>query len=74
MQEKYNHYFKDVSHVTHIDVYYVLRLFGVTDPCIAHAVKKLLVCGERGHKDHETDIKEAIASLERFLEIEKVEA
>jgi hypothetical protein len=29
--------------LTHIDVYRVLKLYNVTDPCLQHAVKKLLV-------------------------------
>lgn len=63
---EYGHYFKDVSKYTHIDVYRVLELFGVTDPCVQHAVKKLLVAGGRGNKDMEKDIKEAIVSLQRW--------
>lgn len=56
-----------------VDVYRVLRLFGITDPAIQHAVKKLLRCG-RGYKDKSTDIKEAIASLNRYLEMEREDA
>lgn len=63
---KYSHYFKDVTKYTHIDVYRVLELFGVSDPCVQHAVKKLLVAGGRGNKDMEKDIKEAIVSLQRW--------
>lgn len=66
---KYPHYFKDVSHLESIDVYRVLDLFNVTDPAIAHAVKKLLVTGKRGAKDQQTDLKEAIDSLQRKLEM-----
>lgn len=64
---KHSHYFKPVSHLGYIDVYRVLSLFNVTDPCIQHAVKKLLVAGGRGAgKDIAQDIHEAIASLERW--------
>src|SRR5690606_25536791 len=38
--QTYGHYFRDVSHLQAIDVYRVLRLFGVTDPCLQHATKK----------------------------------
>lgn len=62
----YDHYFKDVSRLERIDVYRVLALFGVTDPCIQHAVKKLLVAGGRGEKNKPQDIEEAIASLQRW--------
>jgi hypothetical protein len=34
-------------------------------------VKKLLCAGERGIKSKETDIKEAIASLNRYLDMLK---
>ena len=64
-----SHYFKDVSNLKHIDVYRVLILFGVTDPCLQHAIKKLLCAGNRGVKDELKDVQEAIASLTRYLEI-----
>lgn len=67
----HNHYFKDVSALTHIDVYRVLQLFNVTDPCIQHAVKKLLVAGGRGAgKDISKDVKEAADSLVRWQEMQ----
>jgi ribosomal protein L21E len=63
----HSHYFKDVSHLDTIDVYRVLELFNVANPCIQHAVKKLLVAGGRGAgKDINKDIQEAIDSLERW--------
>lgn len=63
------HYYKKVEHLKHVDVYRVLQLFQVTDPCLQHAVKKLLVAGGRGPKDPIKDVHEAIATLERFLEM-----
>jgi len=68
-EQKHNHYFKDVSNLNFIDVYRVLLLFGVTDPCLQHATKKLLCAGNRGVKDELKDVQEAIASLTRYLEI-----
>lgn len=62
----HDHYYKDVSNLRTVDVYRVLKLFGVTDPCIQHAVKKLLCAGYRGNKDMEQDVQEAIDSLQRF--------
>lgn len=68
---KHPHYHKDVAHLQTIDVYRVLALFNVTDPCIQHAVKKLLVAGGRGAgKDLSKDVQEAIDSLERFKEMQ----
>lgn len=67
---KHPHYHKDVTHLQTIDVYRVLALFNVTDPCIQHAVKKLLVAGGRGAgKGIDKDIQEAIDSLNRFQEM-----
>ena len=65
----YPHYFKDVSKLSVVDVYRVLALFGVTDPCLQHAIKKLLVAGGRGPKDVKKDIGEAIATLQRWREM-----
>lgn len=65
----YGHYYKNVSNLTHVDVYRVLDLFHVTRPAVAHAVKKLLVAGQRGSKTYEADIAEAAASLQRELEL-----
>lgn len=63
---KHQHYFRDVAHLKHVDVYRVLALFGVTDPALAHAVKKVLVAGGRGAKDAGTDVQDAIDTLERW--------
>lgn len=72
MTTKNAHYFKNVDHLKTIDVYRTLELFGVTDPCIAHAVKKLLVAGNRGGgKSMNRDIDEAIQSLERWQQMRK---
>jgi hypothetical protein len=72
VKEKFSHYYKKVPG-EYIDVYRVLQLFEVTDPCIQHAIKKLLVGGKRGVKDVQKDIKEAIVSLERWQEMREEE-
>lgn len=69
MNRKHSHYFHDVTHLTSIDVYRVLDLFGVTNPCLQHAIKKLLVAGGRGVKNMERDVQEAIDTLERWKEM-----
>jgi hypothetical protein len=66
---EFNHYFKDVRHLDKIDVYRVLELFEVTDPAIQHAVKKLLCAGKRGAKDGMKDMQEAVAAINRKLEM-----
>lgn len=66
---KHKHYFKDVTHLTHIDVYRVLALYNVTDQALAHAAKKVLCSGGRGVKDERRDIQEAADTLNRRLEM-----
>lgn len=68
---KHAHYFKDVSNLSRVDVYRVLELFAVTDPCIQHAIKKLLVAGGRGAKSVDKDVQEAIDTLQRWQEMRK---
>ena len=69
-EQKHNHYFKDVSNLKFIDVYRVLDLFNVVNPCLQHAIKKLLCSGQRGVKDERKDIEEAVSSLVRCLEMQ----
>ncbi len=63
---KHAHYQKDISHLQTIDVYRVCQLFDVADPCLAHAVKKLLCAGQRGVKTEAQDVQEAIDTLTRY--------
>ena len=54
-----------------VDVYDVLMAFNVTNPATQHAIKKLLMPGNRGHKDKITDLKEAYQSIARAIELER---
>lgn len=65
VRREFNHYYRPVP-FEGVDVYRVLLLFGVTDPCLQHAIKKLLVAGGRGSKDAARDVHEAIATLTRW--------
>lgn len=65
---KINKYNKQIRNEV-IDVYDILVAFDVTCPATAHAIKKLLMPGARGAKDQVTDLKEAIASIERAIEL-----
>lgn len=69
---QHGHYFKDVRDLNVIDVYQVLRLFNVTDPCLQHIVKKALVAGGRGHKNFERDLKDIHDTSKRALEINNI--
>ena len=57
-----------------VDVYDVLMAFNVTNPATQHAIKKLLMPGNRGHKDKLTDLKEAYQSIARAIELESDDA
>lgn len=66
---KHRHYFKDVSNIAEIDVYAVLKLFEVTDPCLQHIVKKALCAGKRGHKDMMEDLQNIADTAIRAVEL-----
>lgn len=66
---KHHHYFKDVSNIAEIDVYAVLKLFDVTDPCLQHIVKKALCAGKRGHKDMMEDLQNIVDTAIRAVEL-----
>lgn len=71
---KHSHYFKPCP-FEELDVYRVLELFAVTDPCLQHAAKKLLVAGGRGAgKDITRDVQEAIDTLQRWQEMRAEES
>ena len=51
------------------DVYSVLVAFGVACPARQHAIKKLLMPGQRGSKGEVQDLDEAITSVARAVEL-----
>ena len=65
------HYHRDTNGLASMDIYMIMHLFGVTDDSgsLHHALKKLMVSGERGSKPAIQDTKEAILSLIRYMEI-----
>jgi hypothetical protein len=70
--DKYSKYYKDVRHLDSVDVYRVLSLFDCDrhGHAIGHAAKKLLLSGERtGRKSVEDDVREAVDTLKRWLEM-----
>ena len=67
--ERYPHYYRDVSHLTHVDIYRLLDLFEVTDSAASHAIKKLIAAGRRGAKDALTDLNEARDTIARRIEM-----
>ena len=73
-ERKHAHYHKSVAHLSSVDVYRVLGLFGVTDQALGHAIKKLLVAGNRGVKNMDKDVQEAIDTLQRWQEMRAEDA
>lgn len=67
-KENFPHYHKYVGHLKTIDTYRICELYGVSGP-VENAVKKLLCSGVRGAKDQMQDLREAISSISRKLEM-----
>ena len=65
---EFNHYYINVSGYDYIDIYRVTDLYGCTS-AEHHAIKKIACGGKRGAKDKIKDLREAIASLERQIEM-----
>lgn len=68
-KSNYSHYFRDVRHLKYIDIYRVIDLFNINNPCIQHTVKKLMCAGSRGSKNYIKDVTEARDSLNRLLKM-----
>ncbi len=64
-------YHREIKPDIWIDVYDVLKAFDVRNPATAHAIKKLLAPGKRGVKSIDTDLSEAIQSIERARQLEQ---
>ncbi len=74
-----NKYIKEVINIIDgeiirvtVDVYDIIDSFGVTCPALQHAIKKILFAGERGHKDKNQDLNEALQSISRAIQLETV--
>lgn len=63
------HYFRSVATLEKVDFYRLMDLFDITSAPIQHAIKKLIAAGHRGAKDVDTDVAEAIKSLQRFQQM-----
>jgi hypothetical protein len=64
-----NKYMREVKPGVWVDVYDVLRAWGVVDPCLQHLLKKALASGQRGHKDLKEDLEDILASAKRAVEM-----
>lgn len=70
IKEKSTNKYKRKVPTLEIDVYDILKAFNVINPATQHAIKKLLCAGDRGYKDKVQDLKEALASISRAIELE----
>lgn len=66
-------YQREIKPNVFVDVYDVLLAFNVTNPATQHAIKKLLAPGRRGVKSADQDLKEAMQSIERAIELESID-
>ncbi len=55
-----------------VDVYAVLVAFNVTCPARAHAIKKLLACGNRGKGSEMADLLGVEAAVARAIELQQI--
>lgn len=65
---KLSQYQRNIKGVV-LDVYDFLIAYGVTCPARQHAIKKLLMAGQRGAKDEHQDLGEARDSIVRSIEL-----
>ena len=63
-------YHREIKPGVWVDVYDVLRAWGVKNPALQHLIKKALAPGERGHKTLEQDMADIVASAKRARELE----
>lgn len=68
--QEFSHYVRHFKGVK-LDPYRIFVLFGITDPCVQHSIKKLLALGKRGAKDEMKDAMEVIKTMERWVEMQK---
>lgn len=66
-----NKYSRMIAPGVYVDVYDVLKAFGVNCPALQHLIKKALAAGNRGHKDLMTDLDDIIDSALRAKELAK---
>jgi hypothetical protein len=71
-ERKHSHYFKPCP-FNELDIYRLILILEIVDPCLQHAFKKIALAGGRRHKSIEKDVQEAIDTLERWKEMREEE-
>lgn len=65
-----NKYQREIKPGVFVDVYDVLKAWGVRNPALQHLIKKALAVGQRGHKDTAEDLQDIVDSAVRAKEID----
>mgnify|MGYP001232478946 CR=1 FL=1 len=68
---EYTNKYARIIYGVEVDVYDVLVAWNVTCPATQHAIKKLLMPGQRGSKDKLQDLEEAKQAIERAIELNR---
>ncbi len=65
-----NKYQREIKPGVFVDVYDVLKAWGVRNPALQHLIKKALAVGQRGHKDVAEDLQDIVDSAVRAQELD----
>jgi hypothetical protein len=63
-----NIYLKEIKPGVNVDVYDICNAYSIVSVPLCHALKKILMPGQRGEKKYKQDLEEAIKSISRALE------
>jgi len=69
--DKKSKYHQEIKPGVFVDVYDVLKAWGVNNPALQHLIKKALQPGQRGHKSTDQDMQDIIDSAFRAKELEE---
>lgn len=67
---KLSKYHREIMDGCWVDVYDVIKAWGVTNPALQHLIKKALQAGDRGHKDRAEDLEDILQSAKRAIDLE----
>jgi hypothetical protein len=68
MSKEMNKYQRKIKGVV-VDLYDIFDAYEVTDQAVGHAIKKLIMAGQRGYKSEMEDLHEALVSVQRGIDI-----
>jgi hypothetical protein len=62
-------HYRFTFHGYNLDPFAIAKVYGMKSFALMTVLKKVLVAGERGHKDYLTDLRDCICALEREIEM-----